>query len=667
MGGSDQPYMYDPPARRGIAYPYSNFNPKAVTHASYARLSQLSTNTSHTTKKQGPLINFNQHPDSYVVVAGNQTEHKPLPPHTKKAVVSVRWVTFGFRILQEIGAIGLLVCVICIRGTSGGETYLLRIPQAWDMLITLYAIYHLARSAKSRPAGSAASYHVFALIMDVALLPLYIYITLAVNSNRQLPVPQYKSDGDEVDGDWRFTSFFSAQAGTNLLLEVTTFAAAVMAGLHLLTTGLDLYLAIIFRKIACLPPDMNPLEDNLTSRHGSKHKYKDSDASVINEQLSDAEKKRLAHMSGSTLNGSRVSMPKHDSTIIEDIPQIPFGYSRNGSKTSLAFSPHNPDSARWSRHQYDGQQDLYRDAATNPNSRYIVRPDGKLDIRPRGERGSSPNKHMSATTTTSNPYAQPATPTTPTKQPSTTVVMDATGAPEFERPRSAHDSLDRFDSPRPASYHTARTTSPHTTTLTADNVNREQKQQLLADNWYVLEDEASVDLGAPAGKHRYAPVATHDRHDSFDPTAVPKPLGMHPPTPEPDHDAGTPTNGVTRSDTIATNNTISSSVYSESAPSLSSHHVTTPKSRYYGDLAAATAGIRKPSRSPAPKTRRHVEEGRTGAPYADGQARVVSRSGADLADLADRGVVLGGEGWGVRARREVSGKVVEEGRGGRGW
>ncbi|KAH9808621.1 hypothetical protein Tdes44962_MAKER06277, partial [Teratosphaeria destructans] len=548
MGGSDQPYMYDPPARRPIAYPYSDFNPKAVTHASYARLSHVSTASSNATKKPGPLINFNQHPDSYVVVAGNQTEHKPLPPNTKTAVVGVRWVTFGFRVLQEIGAIGLLVGVICIKGTSGAETYLLRIPQACDMLITLYAIYHLARSAKSRPAGSAASYHVFALVMDVALIPLYAYITLAVNSNRQLPVPQYKADGDELDGDWRFTSFFTSQAGTDLLLEITTFAAAVMAGLHLLTTGLDLYLAIVFRKIAGLPPDMNPLEDNLTSRHGSKHKYKSSEASVINEQLSDAEKKRLAHISGSTLNGSRVSMAQRES-FMDDIPQIPFGHSRSGSKTSLAFSPHNPDSARWSRHQYDGQQDVYRDAATNPNSRYIVRPDGILDVRPRGERGRTPTTRTSVMTDTSNPSTQTPTPTTPTKQPPTTLVMDATGSPEFERPRSAHDSLDRFDGPRPASYLTA---SPH---------------------------DAPA---APAPKtHNYHPLATHDRHDSSEPVhpAAPQPLGMHPPTPPvPTDEDADPNDGVTRSDTTAT---VSSSVYSESAPALP----TTPKARYYGALA----------------------------------------------------------------------------------
>lgn len=74
------------------------------------------------------MINFNQHPDSYVIVTGSQEQHKPLSRNTKKGVVSVRWVQFVFRLVQEIGALGLLVATICIKGTSGAETYLLRIP-----------------------------------------------------------------------------------------------------------------------------------------------------------------------------------------------------------------------------------------------------------------------------------------------------------------------------------------------------------------------------------------------------------------------------------------------------------------------------------------------------------------------------------------------------------
>ena len=125
MGASDVPYLYDPPSQRKITYPYSDFNPKAVSEASYARSVAASQPKP---KREGPLINFNQHPDSYVVVSGAQVIHTPLPASTKTAVLSTRWVQFGLRIVQEVVALGLLAATICIKNTNGAETYLLRIP-----------------------------------------------------------------------------------------------------------------------------------------------------------------------------------------------------------------------------------------------------------------------------------------------------------------------------------------------------------------------------------------------------------------------------------------------------------------------------------------------------------------------------------------------------------
>ena len=147
---SEPPYLYDGPnAHRKVAYPYtqhrptqsqstflsasdvdpttSTFNPKAVTQASYARLSQQSLPPKP--KKEGPLIDFNKHPDSYVVFGGGvRPDYKALPPGTKKAVVVTRWVQFALRLVQEICALGLFAGTICLKGTKGAETYLLRIP-----------------------------------------------------------------------------------------------------------------------------------------------------------------------------------------------------------------------------------------------------------------------------------------------------------------------------------------------------------------------------------------------------------------------------------------------------------------------------------------------------------------------------------------------------------
>ncbi|KAK0312007.1 hypothetical protein LTR01_002921 [Friedmanniomyces endolithicus] len=701
---SQMPYLYDGPKQRPISFPYSqqpqfqtptdNFNPRAVTQASYARLSQQSLPPQP--KKEGPLIDFNQHPDSYAVYSGPRPEFKALPPKTKEAVVGVRWAQFGLRLVQMIVALGLLVGTICMKGTDGAETYLLRIPQALDSLITLYAVYHLLRAAKGRTPASSVSYHIFALIMDTALVPLYVYIVLLLNNSRQLPVPQYGASGYILAGNWRLTSVFNSQRGTDLLLLVTFIGAAVIAGLHLLSCGLDLYLIIVFRKISALPPDMNPLENNLTGRDRSvmKHKYKNSEMTV-NSTTSLGNDKTSKHMSASMLsvnNQSRLSVNTDPGA-----QQLPFGHSRNGSKASLAFSPHNPESARISRHQFEGQQDSNRSAATSPRrSRYEVRPDGKLEVRSRG--GSQ----------------------SPSKSNRSSVVVEAMNVStgdlamrEKDLPTIPADEIGRALSPD----------LPHTNTaIRRKEVEGEQSGRLLNDNWYVLDAEDDDDLSrgptsapptsrfaARLGEHAYAPVQ-HERHDSFQPRSshaspqqarpgnddptlygyapemLPQPLGMHPPTP-PDAATGFSDDveeqhygeGVDRNPTNASNITAGSSVYSESAPSLRSS-TGTPKGRYYGSLAAATRGVRETGET-SPKRNSPFGVAGTNAyggyglppspsrtPSPDkqnGQSRVISRTGADIADES----VLylhpkeNNSKYSMRSRREVSGKVAEEGRG----
>lgn len=122
--GADAPYLYDAPSHRPISYPYSDFNPKAVTQASY----EASIAASRPKPKQeGPLINFNRHPDSYMVVPSPQREYTPLPASTKNGIVVTRWVQFGLKILSLLVAVGVLICVICIKGTQNAAAWILRI------------------------------------------------------------------------------------------------------------------------------------------------------------------------------------------------------------------------------------------------------------------------------------------------------------------------------------------------------------------------------------------------------------------------------------------------------------------------------------------------------------------------------------------------------------
>ena len=470
----------------------------------------------------------------------------------------------------------------------------------------------------------------FSLIMDVGFIPLYVFIAVITLHTEELAVDT-KADGSSINGRW--STFFGEERDTDLVLFVVFYTACALAGLHLLSTSIDLWLIVLFRKISNLPPDMNPLEDNLTSRRSMKHKHKNSEL-TLNSELSEIDRKKMAHLSGSTLNvgnQSRSSLVKGPEERV-----VLFGHSRTGSNTDLAFSPHNPESARWSRHQFDGQQGTYQEACTSPRSRYEVRADGKLQVRTRGSHSPTKSNRSSVIST-----------------------LNMNSAAPYSASRESVVLDDNMESPRTATFTTARTGSPAAPNAapTQQAVEAQQQKTLLNDNWYVLEDDHS-DVGSPSRHHTPAlagpPVprkdgyhaigGDYDHHDSFVPqhSAVPQPLAMHPPTPpmpqeEIEEYYADPDHGVDRRPTTASNATATSSLYSESAPSLMSAKngsSGTPKGKYYGNLAAATRGVRGgaptiggyglppspgASRTPSPDKR---------------SSRVISRTGADIADEA---------------------------------
>jgi hypothetical protein len=121
MGPSDQPYLYSAPAPYAPWDPYHGFNPKVVSQASLAPKPTMP-------KQEGPLINFNRHPDSYLVMPSGTTGFTPLHPNTKKRVGRARKTQMALRCLQLVGVIGLLLCVICLKGMTGNEGWILRLP-----------------------------------------------------------------------------------------------------------------------------------------------------------------------------------------------------------------------------------------------------------------------------------------------------------------------------------------------------------------------------------------------------------------------------------------------------------------------------------------------------------------------------------------------------------
>lgn len=120
------PYLYTPSTRQSVADPYYNFDPKAVSRASYA--ASFASTPSQRPKQEGPLINFNKHPDSYVIVPYGSCDLEPMPANTRKKVVVTRRIQLVLRVLQLVGVLGLLVCVICLKGVDETQSWILRIP-----------------------------------------------------------------------------------------------------------------------------------------------------------------------------------------------------------------------------------------------------------------------------------------------------------------------------------------------------------------------------------------------------------------------------------------------------------------------------------------------------------------------------------------------------------
>ncbi|CAO2653745.1 Nn.00g031560.m01.CDS01 [Neocucurbitaria sp. VM-36] len=630
-------------------------------------------------KQDGPFINFNKHPDSYLILPYGNTDAKPMHSKTKVFINVTRWIQLALRVCTMLGAVGILLCGIFIRGAQDTEGYIMRIPPGVDIVVCLYAVYHLVRNAKSRPPASSASYHFFALVTDAGFVPFYIFTVLMSRRNSDMEAG--------TTGRWR--TMFPTDDETNTVLTTTWLTATVVAGLHLVSLFLDLYLVIVFRKISQLPPDMNPLEDNLTSRRKSKHKHKTSSISAITPLTGDKEKRFSAQ---STISGDRNSQadPLLKDIVNPNKSQVAFLHTRMNSETT--YSPHTPNSARQSKERFS----MYSQPPSARQSRRDLNHRDDLHRREDQVEGETLAQRKSF-------LAQQA---------------------NIKR-HSRNDSYATLPSSKQEFY------TPPTTARTEKQeaagdlaLQRNSRENLQNDNWFVhpnQDDEMEQEEHyhpAPAPKQSmfgsnqgYNTLSPYDdisdlEEDSEKPM-VPQPLRMNPPTPPPvmtfDEKKSTPPPPTLKRTQTTT------SISTDATFNRSHSRSGTPKSRYYGDLRAATQGIRSgnsPSNSPntsptkgsfrnqpnhlpsatkqyavntppparndfvtnSPFTlnkKSYTSVRRTGeanfTPVKGQSPRVVSRSGVDYInpyefDDSD----LGTPG----RRRDVSGKIAEEGRGG---
>jgi hypothetical protein len=518
------------------------------------------------------------------------------------------------------------------------------------------------RSAKSRTPASSASYHFFALITDAGFVPFYVFAALLAKRNLNVEAG--------TEGRWR--TFFPTDEETDKVLQTTWLIATTVAGLHIASLVLDLYLVLIFRKIARLPPDMNPLEENLTSRRKTRHKYKNSSVSASVPLTQD--EKRFSAQSSTTMLDNRNSQT--DSLIAggevppPDRKAMSFMQTRGNSE--MAYSPHTPNSARQSRERFS----MYSQSASNRPSRAEL--NHRDDLLRRDEDDNQTLAQRKS-------------------------LLAQQAIKRNSRPNSFVTSSSNQD------FYTPPTTS-HTHHSSGDIFVQSDRETLQSDNWFVYGQSGAPDqrqdpalkpsLFTPK-KQGYNTVATYDDvsdEEEYETPMIPQPLRMNPPTPPPGQIHQNPRN--TPPPSKLQRNQTTTSLSSEATFSRSPTRGSI-KTRYYGDLKAATQGIRgsspanSPSASPTksgfapgplPSTAKQYttnlpstpkikdvpfsldkksfasvrKTGELGyTPIKAQSPRVISRSGVDYGfDDSD----LGTSG----RRREVSGKIAEEGRGGGG-
>ncbi|EXJ54142.1 hypothetical protein A1O7_09479 [Cladophialophora yegresii CBS 114405] len=249
--GVEPPFIYDRPSTYTFGGPTDRgFNPKAATHASWAPKAQKP-------KQDGPLVDFNKHPDSYIVVPYGNLNAKAMPPSTEKMIIRSRKLQLLSRVCALLGALGILFCVIAITKTSATVGWIIRGAPAIAILHTVYAIFNLARAPTSRTAGSTASYMIFAALVDSGLIPFWAFSA-------------WMAHEDYTKNQYGWSTLFNDSDLSYKIIFAFFLLSCIEGGLMVVSLLLDIYLGMKFRQISRLPPDMNPLEPTLTSRH--KHK-----------------------------------------------------------------------------------------------------------------------------------------------------------------------------------------------------------------------------------------------------------------------------------------------------------------------------------------------------------------------------------------------------------
>lgn len=228
----------------------------------------------------------------------------------------------------------MLFCVIAINKTSSSVGWIIRLAPAVALLHTFYGFYHFCRAATGRTAGSSASYMVFAAMMDTGLIPFFVFCAMM-------------SYADYTRNAYGWSTLFNTTQSSYKIIHSLFLISVTVGSLLVVSLVLGVYLGLIFRKIAKLPPDMNPLEPNLTARPHKRNK-----SELTTEK----------HLSGTTAGST--------DNLIAGTRRVPFMHTRTDSADSLTL--YN-NSARQSRVDL-GKEETYRHSNLSFADSAISRP-----------------------------------------------------------------------------------------------------------------------------------------------------------------------------------------------------------------------------------------------------------------------------------------------------
>ncbi|KAI3337730.1 hypothetical protein F4824DRAFT_102201 [Ustulina deusta] len=231
---------------------------------------------------------------------------------TKWWIRWTRYLQLLLRALELIAGAGLLTLMILISNVMALAAWILRIAPGVIVLCSAYAILHLARPARARPPASSAAYQLFAGVTDLAILAFYAFGVITVSKE--------SDTWDTILDDKTLLPIFIKSEYYGLLATI---------GLHAISLGISIYLGLMFRRIANMPPDMNPLESNLTSR--TKHKRNKSSVASSYTTMSESSKRISTPLEEHRRSGA----PYED---LSRPPSIPFMHTRRDSQDSFSSS-----------------------------------------------------------------------------------------------------------------------------------------------------------------------------------------------------------------------------------------------------------------------------------------------------------------------------------------